>query len=706
MRLNRIERTTSHHAGRPAAGWWSMLLAVVAAGASVFAGARASAQFGRDAVPQVDVSAKLASVEAAPGGQLVLAVVMDHGDDLHSWPSADQDVLPPDIAEFAIRTAISVGDADWIAAVGPVQWPEPKPAPVPNLSGQGPPTVEVPTYKGRAIAYIPLLVAQDAAEGATELVVTVELQACDDTNCYMPQDEARTLAVVLTASPGASPADSDFAAFDASVFADLTAGDAPPSGTDGETVAEAQASGDEGTPEGSAATRPKFLGVLEVPEPGSAEFLPVLIAFGFAGGFLLNLMPCVLPVIPLKIMTLTQHAGESRGRALMLGLWMFIGVTAFWSALALPVVMLDTFGDPSQLFGIWWVTAGIGAVIFVMSFGLLGFYNINLPQKAYMISPTADSPSGSFMFGVMTAVLGLPCFGVIVGALLPQATVAGSAASVAMFVSMGVGMGLPYVVLAAFPGLVSRVPKAGPASDLIKQVMSLLLMAAGAYFVGSGLIGLVLERPYVGKVLHWWAAGLFVAFAGLWLFYKTIRITKTPLPMSVFGFIALVLIASGVWVADDFTDQERTKYEDRKAALAAAEAARAGGGPSYITTAWNDFTPGLFEEAVDDGRVVVMDFTAEWCLNCKALKRTVLNVDPIKPLLMGEGVVPVTVDLTARSAPGWAKLRELGQTGIPTLAVFGPGFPDGPWISNAYTSGQVLDAIERAKGDRVAHSGS
>ncbi|MEO1535728.1 MAG: thioredoxin family protein, partial [Planctomycetota bacterium] len=92
------------------------------------------------------------------------------------------------------------------------------------------------------------------------------------------------------------------------------------------------------------------------------------------------------------------------------------------------------------------------------------------------------------------------------------------------------------------------------------------------------------------------------------------------------------------------------------------------------------------------------DFTAEWCLNCKAVKAAVLDKDPVKPMLLGEEVVAISVDLTSRSAPGWQRLSDLGQTGIPTLAVFGPGLPDGPWIANAYTSGQVLDAIERARG--------
>jgi cytochrome c biogenesis protein CcdA len=107
--------------------------------------------------------------------------------------------------------------------------------------------------------------------------------------------------------------------------------------------------------------------------------------------------------------------------------------------LAIPVLGVKGFADPSVIFGIWWVTAGIGALIFLMAFGLMGFFQISLPQGAYMVNPQADTPSGSFLFGVMTAVLGLPCFGFVIGALLPQAVAADWSVVVALFLSLGAG---------------------------------------------------------------------------------------------------------------------------------------------------------------------------------------------------------------------------------------------------------------------------
>jgi thiol:disulfide interchange protein len=112
---------------------------------------------------------------------------------------------------------------------------------------------------------------------------------------------------------------------------------------------------------------------------------------------------------------------------------------------------------------------------------------------------------------------------------------------------------------------------------------------------------------------------------------------------------------------------------------------------------WIPFTEAELASALESDRVVVLDFTADWCLNCKALESAVLLKNPVKAELLRDGVVPLKADLTSTKAPGWDKLRELGRTGIPTLVVFTPGGSE-PWIASAYTSDQVLAAIEAARG--------
>jgi thiol:disulfide interchange protein len=208
--------------------------------------------------------------------------------------------------------------------------------------------------------------------------------------------------------------------------------------------------------------------------------------------------------------------------------------------------------------------------------------------------------------------------------------------------------------------------------------MGLLLLAAAAYFVGSGLIALVSDYPYLGKKLHWWAVASFGALAGGLLAVRTVQITKSPVRRAVFVLVGVVIGGLAVMAAWNTTVQAAYEYANKE-------------------TSWQDYSPELLERALGEERIVVMDFTAEWCLNCKALKATVLNREPVKGVLQSDDVVMIRADLTSRKAPGWEKLRSLGETGIPLLVVYGPGTAE-PWKSNAYSSQQVLEAIERAKG--------
>lgn len=634
----------------------------------------------------------------AAGDVTVLAIVMDFDAGWHAWPSADQDVLPQEIADFAIRTSATLAEPapSW-ATVGKTQWPEPKPGQVADIMDPKK-KVTVPLYEGRSVIFVPVLIAADAPLGPQRLTVLVGYQVCDDKVCLQPEEVTLSIPIeVLAAGTPAGKADEATAA----VFVGLKP----------ETVASAKRAAT--TPAATPSPQPSLPGKVDpgASSPSGSSFFGVnlsgladspigwlaLAFLGAVGGFILNLTPCVLPVIPIKVLTLTQHAGSPQ-RSLILGLWMALGVFAFWLALGIPAAFVAGFADPSILFGVWWLTTLIGAVIGVMGLGIMGLFNITLPQKVYSVNPEADSPAGSFFFGVMTAVLGLPCFGFVAGALLPAAAAVGPGVTITVFGAMGIGMAAPYLVLAAKPSLLQKMPRTGPASDLVKHVMGLLLLAAAAYFIGSGMIALVQDHPYVGKRLHWWAAALFGVLAALLLIYRTFQITPSSVKRLVFVVVGVVIGGGGLFVAWTQTKQSRTDYLAAQAALESQESAEPGVIPTGV---WLDYAPKTVERALAQGKTVVMDFTAEWCLNCKTLKAAVLDVDPVKTALKGSDIVLIEVDLTSRKAKGWDRLRGYGQTGIPLLVVQGPGMSE-PWLSNAYTSGQVLEALTKANGPGVA----
>lgn len=634
-----------------------VLLALAAAGA--LAGSAQLAAGSSSGGDTLALRAVPAAEAVAPGGQLPIAVEFTIQDTYHIWPP-DAPISTPELPGWmSIPTTLTIVPEDLVA--GPIQWPQPHPIATGALGTAQP--IEIPMFEGRNVAYLPLLVPESAPPGERTIRLRFAYQACDDAVCLPPADV--TVEVTLHIDPDAPAAAAGspdlFAGFDPSIFADMAAGTA---------TAAPQHAGDDPPP-----TR-AFFGIA-VPRGDGPLGLLVLALLGIVGGFILNLTPCVLPVIPIKIMTISQHAG-SPGRSLALGLWMALGVVAFWVGIGLPVAFLARFTDPSLIFGLWWVTLAIGLIIAVMALGLFGLFQIQLPQRLYMVNPKADNPQGSFLFGVMTAILGLPCFGFVAGALLAGAAALPAATVVLIFTSIGLGMAVPYLVLSAKPQWVEKIPRTGPAGELVKQVMGLLLLAAAAFFIGTGIIALILrtagpapELPWWWKQTHWWAVALLVLAAALWLIFRTFRITSRPGPRASLAVVGLLLGGGVTAYAVDSTLSARHNF-------------------------WIPFTAEAWQDAIADGRVVVLDFTAVWCINCHFLEETVLNRNPVRAELLSPGVLPLQADLSSNAAPGWQTLKELGQTGIPTLAVFGPGL-ETPWISNSYTPQMVLDAIARAR---------
>ena len=627
--------------------------------------------FGFGAAPAAPVTVRVepSASTLTPGGRLVLAVTLDHQPKWHSHTSNPQ---PPESWDFdAIPTVIKVAGPDGLLQ-GRIQWPE-EHVITADLGGTGTPEPYA-VYEGTATAFVPIQLPADAG-GAIELTKSVSYQACDDTTCDRPQNE--TFTVFLTIDPTApeTPAvvTPPFDQFDAA------AGYA--------TLATATEPGTSET-QGGADTADTS-GLIEFKSAASRS----LLALGFlaaVGGFVLNLTPCVLPVIPIKVLTLVKHGGESRARTIGLGVWMALGVVAFWVAMGVPMAFISKGLDPSRLlFGNWWVTLAIGLLIAFLGVGIMGLFTINLPKAVYAVNPKADSPHGSFLFGVMTAVLGLPCFGFVAGGLLVGAATMSAAQIMSVFGGLGVGMALPYLVLAAFPKLLDRIPRTGPASELVKQVMGLLLFAGAAFFIAVGIYTLILERPWLATNMKWWGAVLFIALAGLWLVFRTFQISKKPLPRVFFTIVAVAGSLSFGWFAADSTASSKATYLARAAT---------GESDEYVAGAWNDYTPARYEKALADGKVVMVDFTADWCINCKAYKRLVLDRDPVLSRIQRDDVVVFEADTTSKTDPANDLMDDLGIAGIPHLAILGPGLAS-PLLSNSASGSEVVSRLDRAAGN-------
>lgn len=634
----------------------------------------------------VKASVVWSDAAAQPGDRRIIAVVIEIADNFHVMGPASSLGEKSDYIATNLRVKQPTkAGATQAFRVGEVQYPQAKTITV-SYSG----TAEsLAVYESKAILYVPVVVAKDASLGKHAINLTLTYQACDDKTCLMPVD--KKLVAELEVTTGAATATAP--ATDANLFAKFDA-----RGFDAiadKSSATASSGSNNDPPQDTVPPRPSkrasglvkfdFFGHTLSIDPASFAGFLGLLALAALGGLLLNFTPCVLPIIPIKIMGLSQAAGN-RARCFALGAATSLGVLAFWVLLAAGMIALTialkgkghsfTGGATNQLFQSTFFTIGVGVLIAVLAVGMCGVFSLRLPRFVYSFTPKLESPFGSFNLGIMTAVLSTPCTAPFMGAAAAWAVLQAPIDTLLVFGAIGVGMAAPYLLLSAFPALVHRMPRSGPASELIKQVMGIFMLAAAAYFIGVGVAGATWFREPIDppSSKYWWIVMAFIAIAGAWLGYRSLRTVKSGTGRGVLASLGVATVVLSIFGAFKLTSD----------------------GP--IT--WTAYTPARYEEALKNGKVVVLDFTAEWCINCKVLEATVLNSDRVARQLGASGVVPMKVDITSKAnVDGIAKLAHVGRVAIPVLVVVGPSGNE-TLNSDAYTAEQVIDAIESAMTNR------
>ncbi len=597
------------------------------------------------------VSAKVvpARTWVSPGGTQVLAVQMVVTSGHHVNSNAAQ------AQEGQIATEIKWGKTPAGIDVGAAQFPaahdyQPNSAVDP-----------IAIYAGTVTLYLPLRVSLDAVPGPVEMPLTLRYQVCTDEVCFPPTTQTLTARFEVGHAQGQAASETLddtelFAGFDPSGFATMNA--APSSSSPSSGLAAS----------GLATGAGKRLG------------LQLLVAA--LAGFLMNFTPCVLPVVPLKVMGLAAHgkanasldSGQSKGpSALVLAGVMGLGIVGFWMALAVALTGIKQFSAVNQMFQYPAFNVGLGLLLAVLAVSRVGVFTVNLPRALYQFDPTSDTVVGSLGFGVMTAVLATPCAGPLMGGALGWATQQGTVVTLLIFGALGAGMAAPYLVLTAFPGLLKHVPRAGAGSEVLKQVMGLLLLAGAAYFIGTGWVGWNSDGTSANASGYWWAVGACVVAAGGWLAWRGVRMAKSRGGQSAVAALAVALVLAGGYVG------------------------WRGARPGEHGIAWVYYTPQRLAQLQERGEVVVLDFTAEWCLNCKVLEKTVLETDAVRTALAAQGVTPVKVDITSvKNVEGNALLKDMQWATIPLLVVLDPA-GEVVFKSGVYTPNQVVEAVLTAK---------
>ena len=305
-------------------------------------------------------------------------------------------------------------------------------------------------------------------------------------------------------------------------------------------------------------------------------------------------------------------------------------------------------------------------MLLAFAVGTFGFFSVNIPTSLYSLAPRHDTFWGNFLFGALTALFSTPCtFGLFFG-LLVWASSQRQGIGIAIVITVGAGMAFPYFLLSAFPQAARKMPRSGPWADLIKQEMGFLLLGS-AVFYGARFI-----RPVLGADAMWWILIVIASVAAIYLVARAMQYSpRLATRLTVSSFAALIVVAS----------------------LALTLKA------VHQPYTWTPYSQTALAQARGDNRVVVVEFTADWCANCKVVESHTLHDSRIVQVVKRNNIEMIKADLTSESAPGWKLLSDINPNsviGIPFTAVYGPQSAEPIKLDGIYSPDAFRSAIDRA----------
>jgi thiol:disulfide interchange protein len=553
----------------------------------------------------------------APGGQGSLAAVMDIERGWHT--NSHQPTF-----EYLIPTKVEVAL--------PAGWPE---ASIVYPRG------EMKTF---AFADQPISVYEDEValiatftipDSQTEGVVPVELQltyqACDDRSCLPPVTTTRSFD--LTIGPEGQPTHQEiFQAREAA--SSRTASQKPP------------------------------------------VSLPLILFLGVVGGLILNAMPCVLPVLSLKIFGLVKSAGKGRSQVVVGSLATALGILLSFWALALAAILARSAGAAVG----WGVqfqeptfVVGLTLIVILFCLNLWGVFEIVLPMRLAQVADSGpkEGVPGHLASGLFATLMATPCSAPFLGTAVSFALSQPASTIFAVFTAIAVGMALPYFILAAAPRAAHLLPKPGPWMDNLRIVMGFLLAAAAIWLLYVLAAQVSRER----------LAFIELAILGMAMFVwirhsSTTRgwIRKMALVGIVFTMVLAVALAAGA--------------DDAKVDLSATE-------HSTGLIDWLTFDRQEAERLASAGHLVFVDVTADWCFTCKVNERLVLETPEVAGAFEKHEVISMKADWTTRSDTITEYLADHGRYGIPFYLLYRPE-QDPHVFSELLTKEAVVSVIEQA----------
>ncbi|MEX1049266.1 MAG: thioredoxin family protein [Akkermansiaceae bacterium] len=408
-------------------------------------------------------------------------------------------------------------------------------------------------------------------------------------------------------------------------------------------------------------TRPVAIPETPITEPGvqavDAAIKPAanyFFIFGgmLLGGLILNLMPCVFPVIGIKIMGFVQQAGHDRKKIIAHGLVFAAGVlVSFWVlALALYLGGITNWGNQLQDPRVILATL---LIMLLLGMNLFGVFELGTAATGIGGGlQRKQGISGTFFSGVLATVVATPCSGPFLGVAIGAAVTLPMLPFFLAFTCMALGLALPYLVLSLNPALVDRLPRPGPWMESFKQGMSFLLFATAGVFLWV-YSAQVFDRDEGQKGL-WVMLGISAIATAAWIYGRWDLPTRSRLTRLTAKLAAVILVVSGIAAAWPWAPPVVQAGQEK---------------PSVEWLTWSEEAA---DRALAAGHPVFIDFTAKWCLTCQLNKSRAYTEEVVK-LMYEKGIVALRADKTNPNAAIEAKLQELGRTAIPVNVLLVPG---------------------------------
>jgi thiol:disulfide interchange protein len=398
---------------------------------------------------------------------------------------------------------------------------------------------------------------------------------------------------------------------------------------------------------GNISSQPKFT----LPEPQKSPALTgqwadysvwAALVLAFVAGLSLNIMPCVWPVLPIIVMRLVEQAKEGKSKSVTMGLAFCSGVLLFFACLAGANIVLklvynttlqwgDQFRNPAFV-------AGMAMLMVVLALFMFGLFTITVPSSISGKSGSGKGFGGAVGMGFLAAILSTPCSFAILAAAFAWAQAQPLGLATLAIMVIGIGMAAPFAVLTAMPALLSKTPRPGRWMELFKQTIGFVLLIIAVKLIAALPADRRMNVLYFAVALGFcvWMWGGWVSFAA---------------PASRRWAVRVIAVALAVAAGFAFLPSPK---------------------PSLID--WQKYDLAVIKQAQNASKPVLMDFTADWCLNCVVVDKKVYARKDIADLIKQKGVLAIKADTTVSDYPATIALKEIyNEPGVPVTILIVPG---------------------------------